>query len=402
MVACFKCWELNLMMSNKNTFYKILAVISIGVFVGFLQPAATYAEDTYADEVYLEVFDTYLTNERMDQTIPALSLLVFNEAGIVHEAHFGHAALADSNTQKDTDLTANHLFLMASVSKLITAAALMQLYEQGEFALDDDIENYLPFNIDNPHHNTPISFKMLLTHTSAIADGAALDDQYYYGQDSPVKLDYFLENYLNEMGEFYDADDNFYTHKPGQIFEYSNEASALIAVLVEQISGLDFISYCRKYIFNPLGMNDSFWRLENIVNRKMIVTPYEEDAGDNKALEHYTFTDYPNGGLRSNARDMQKFLAMLMNKNTQILKPATIDTMLKSQIPNIDDSVGLHIFKMGDDTKMWGHEGGESGVSTVVGLNPQTKVGVIILTNKSDADLEDILSEAYFTIGLKQ
>lgn len=65
-----------------------------------------------------------------------------------------------------------------------------------ESCLVNKINDYLPFNVAVPNQATAITFQMLLTHTSGIADGSALDDQYYYGEDSPVALASFLENYL--------------------------------------------------------------------------------------------------------------------------------------------------------------------------------------------------------------
>ena len=381
------------MKTNFQIFTRILFIT-----IGLTLANSAFSETNQIDPAELADFNAYIAHEMGDQDIPALSLMVFDANNIIYEANSGYANLATKNA-----LTSDHVFLMASVSKLITATALMQLFEQGQFKLDDKISDYLPFNIDNPFNQTPITFRMLLTHTSAIADGAAMDGQYYFGQDSPVKLDYFLENYLTKNGKFYDPDDNFYEHKPGSRFEYSNEASALMAVLVEQISGMNFVNYSQTQIFNPLGMDATQWRLDRVKNP--IVTPYEDKNNQNSAIKHYTFTDYPNGGLRSNARDMRKFLTMLMlggkqmTGKTQILNAQTIAQMLTPQIPKLDKTVGLHIFKLEGETGMWGHEGGENGVSTIVGFNPASQIGVIILTNVSDAYLEDMLAEAYFAIG---
>jgi len=72
---------------------------------------------------------------------------------------------------------------------------------------------------------------MHLTHSSGIADGSALDDQYYYGEDSPVELGFFLENYLVSGGDFYNASENFYNFEPGTKHEYSNIGNALIRTI---------------------------------------------------------------------------------------------------------------------------------------------------------------------------
>lgn len=339
-----------------------------------------------------EEFDLYMQEEIEAQDIPALSLLVFKENQILHERLYGEA-----NLQQGTALTADHLFLLASISKTVTAVALLQLYDQGHFQLDDKVNDYLPFQVNVPNQNTDITFRMLLTHTSGIADGSALDTQYYYGEDSPTELADFMENYLVPGGSFYNAGENFYDFKPGTQHEYSNEGSALIGVLVEAISGMEFNAYCKINIFEPLGMDDTFWRLDEI--NQGIVTPYDFENGNHVAIDHYTFTDYPNGGLRSTAKDLFQFLSAIAMggsaNNVELLKATTVQEMITPQIPNIDEEVGLHFFVMNRAHGLWGHDGGEQGVATIMAFNPNNNIGAIILTNFGDAELDDLLQAAY-------
>lgn len=342
-------------------------------------------------------FNTYLQEEMEDQNIPALSVLIFEEDSILYEQYLGKAHI-----QLDVTLQKEHLFLLASVSKVFTATALLQLYEDGLFDLDDKINDYLPFNVNIPDYNTDITFRMLLTHTSAIADGDALDDQYYYSEDSPVALDYFLENYLVANGDFYNENENFHAFNPGSEHEYSNIGNALIGLLVQGISGIEFDEYCKQNIFEPLEMNNTFWRLGEIF--QTIVRPYNYANGEYEMLEHYTFTDYPNGGLRSTAEDVFKFLSAFVQDGTannyQLLNATTINEMITPQIPSIDEEVGLHLFLFDDENNLWGHDGGEAGVATIVGFNPTTKVGAIVLANQGEADLDEILIESY-KLGLQ-
>lgn len=337
-------------------------------------------------------FEEEISTEMGDQKIPALSVLIFKEETILYEKYFGQ-----SNIEQNLSLTANHLFLLASISKTITATALLQLHEDGRFGLDDKINDYLPFPVKVPNQSTDITFKMLLTHTSGIADGDALDGQYYYGEDSPVALDFFIENYLSPGGQFYNASQNYHNFEPGTRHEYSNVGNALIAVLVEQISGMGFNAYCKQNIFNPLGMTNSFWRLDEI--SQPIVQPYDYTGGQYKAIQHYTFTDYPNGGLRSNVSDMFIFLSTLAQGGSrgafELLETGTVDAMISPQIANIDNTVGLHLFLFNGANNLWGHDGGEQGVATIMAFNPETKVGVLIFTNQGDADLDDLLLDAY-------
>lgn len=340
-------------------------------------------------------YEAYLQEEMDFQAIPALSTLIFKESDVLYEKHLG-----ESNIEQGVSLGGDHLFLLASVSKVVTATALLQLYEDGAFSLDDNINDYLPFEVSVPGQSTAITFRMLLTHTSGIADGSALDSQYYYGEDSPVALDYFLENYLVPGGVFYNATENYYDFPPGTAYEYSNEGNALIGVLVEQISGKEFNAFCKENIFVPLGMNHTFWRLdESIQSNYPLVQPYTYSNGEFEAVQHYTFTDYPNGGLRSTAEDLFLFLSAFalegMSNNYQLLSPSTIEAMITPQIPTLDAEMGLHLFLLNADNNIWGHDGGEEGVATIMAFNPTTKVGAIILSNQGDADLDEILVESY-------
>ena len=339
-----------------------------------------------------EDFKTYIQEEMEDQDIPALSVLIFNENNIVYEDYQG-----SSQIQQNVALKNDHLFLLASVSKVVTATALLQLNEDGLFALDDKINDYLSFNVAIPNQNTDITFRMLLTHTSGIADGSALDGQYYYGEDSPVALGDFLENYLTPSGNLYNAGENFYDFEPGSKHEYSNTGNALIGLLVQQISGIDFNEYCKQNIFTPLGMTNTAWRLDEI--SQTIVQPYNYTNGQFEAIDHYTFTDYPNGGLRSTGRDLFKFISAFVqggnSNNHQLLDSETIDEMITPQIPSIDNEVGLHLFLMNAENNLWGHDGGEQGAATIMAFNPTTKIGAIILANQGDAELDEILAEAY-------
>lgn len=360
---------------------------------------------SYQDETLeinsLEAFDDFLEEEMSEQDIPALSVLLFEGSSIKYEKYLGQ-----SDIQNAKALTQDDIFLMASVSKMVTGVALLQLYEAGLFDLDDSINDYLPFSISVPNQSVAISFRMLLTHTSAIEDGPNAEIFYSYGKDSPLALKNYLEAYLVAGGEYYNASDNFYNQAPGVAHNYSNMASALIGVLVEEIAGQDFRSYCREHIFQPLNMDNTYWSLDAALqSNKTLVKPYEYSGGDFKAIEHYTFPDYPNGALRSTPRNMMQFLSALaqdgFSNNHQLLKASTVTEMLRQQIPNLDSSMGLHAFLLDEDNNLWGHDGSEQGVSTEVGFNPSTDMGVVVLSNKQDVDVSTILLEAY-AFGLKQ
>lgn len=349
--------------------------------------------DQSIDPADVAEFEAYLGDEMEAQHISAMSVTLFRGNSLLYE---GYRGLADRENR--TALNAQHIFLLASVSKTITATALMQLSERGNFSLDNPINDYLPFVVKHPDSDRPITFFDLLTHTSGIADGDALDDQYYYGTDSPVDLGEFMQDYLTPAGKYYDEKGNFTKSAPAEGYEYSNAASALMGYLVTRISGVDFNAYCKQNIFQPLGMTNTFWHL-NETDTNRIVRPYDYKRGEYLPLQHYTFTDYPNGGLRSNGLDLMRFFMAFANgglyNTTRLLRTETVAQMLKTQVPDLDKSQGLSFYLIHESEGLWGHSGGEEGVSTLVAFNPADQTGAIILTNGQDSDLDDIVVSAY-------
>ena len=173
----------------------------------------------YRDEDELLQF---IESTMENHLIPGISISIVKDQNIVWEKHFGY-----SNINQNIPVDENTLFMLASISKTITATALMQLFEDGLFSLNDDINNYLPFNVNHPDYfSTPVTFKMLLTHTSGIKDNWGVMP--YYDGDSDLELGYYLEQYLNPGGEFYNSNSNFIDAMPGTYYDYSNIGAALI------------------------------------------------------------------------------------------------------------------------------------------------------------------------------
>ena len=128
--------------------------------------------------------------------VPGVSVAVVKSDQIVWNKSFGMA-----NIEQNIPVSDSTMFMLASVSKTVTATALMQLWEAGMIDLNIDINNYLPFEVKHPDYlNIPITAKMLLAHTSGIKDNWGVMD--YYDGDSELSLGYYLEQYLSVDGSF--------------------------------------------------------------------------------------------------------------------------------------------------------------------------------------------------------
>lgn len=332
-----------------------------------------------------------INQEMADQKITGLTAAIVKGDQLLWTQGFG---LVNRSTGKP--VTNDTPFLLASVSKTITAVALMTLYDQGRFGLDDPINNYLPFAVVHPKYpNVAITFRMLLTHTSSISDdGYDNLDLYTYGKDSPIALADFERNFFVPGGRYYSASDNFSRHSPGTHYSYSNMGFALIGYLVEVIAKMPFDQYCKAMIFAPLKMDRTAWFLRDLPIDQ-IAMPYSNKG---KPYGQYTFPDYPNGQLRTTAANLARFLSMFIKLGTleghAILKKDTAALMRKVAFSRLDPDAGLCWYY--EDLKRWrllGHSGSEQGVSSEMFFNPKTGVGGIVITTGEDDDLDAIVAK---------
>ena len=126
--------------------------------------------------------------------IPGLQISVVKGGNIVWNKYLGYANI-DENILVDD----NTMFILSSASKAITAAALMHLFEQNLFSLDDNVNDHLSFDISHPEFpEVPITIKMVLSHTSGIKDN--WNFMPFYDGDSPIDLDYYLNQYFTPGG----------------------------------------------------------------------------------------------------------------------------------------------------------------------------------------------------------
>lgn len=315
--------------------------------------------------------------------MPGLAYLAVKDDSVVLSEAMGYA-----NVKEKIAFTPQTRMVIASVSKTIVATAVMQLVEAGSLDLNGDINQYLPFAVRNPRYpDVPITAKMLLTHTSSILDGGYIAEFYLFGYvDYPVSLLEFQREYLTEGGRYY-TDANYADARPGDSHAYSNVGAALAALLVEQVAGVSFNDYCKTQIFQPLGMTRTTWLFSETPQAELAI-PYANLNDLNPGNPFFTYPTYPDGHLITTTEDLSKFMRAYMMDGAfggyQLLEPATVDTILSKQY-DAGFSQGLIFYNLdGPEFSVWGHNGGDPGVSTELYFDRSKKVGYIVFINRSD------------------
>jgi CubicO group peptidase (beta-lactamase class C family) len=338
--------------------------------------------------------DNTIQSEMTTERFPGVSTIIVKDGKIVWVASYGYADVANSILTEDTTV-----FLLASMSKVFTATAAMQLSQSGAVDLDADINNYLPFPIEIPNFtNDSITLRQLMTHSSGIDDNGNPMDNYYGYPDPTISLADCIQRYFSTSGSDYNASANFSTNAPGTNYSYSNMATALSGYVTEVASGMPFDDFCDSSIFDPLCMNKTAWHFSDF-NPNHVAKPYAYQGGNYVAYPHYGFADYPDGQLRSTVMDIGNFLIAYLNGGTlgsnSILSAASINEMWSAQVPSLNPTQGLNWYQASfGAATLWGHNGGEDGVSTDLYVDPTNNIGICVLTN-GEGDAFTICEELY-------
>ncbi|MFK7812818.1 MAG: serine hydrolase domain-containing protein [Maribacter sp.] len=302
----------------------------------------------------LAKIDAMLKDAIRENEIPgAVALIARNGKIIFHNAY----GIADDKNHK---MDNGAIFRIASQTKAITSTAVMMLWEEGKFRLDDPISKYIPefkeakildtFNESDGSYTTKlaknqITIRHLLTHTSGLGYGVIDGDKRFqkiYKKAGITDL-YSAENITIEESVKKLALLPLH-HDPGTAYIYG-EGLDVLGYFIEIVSGMPFDEFLRTRIFDPLGMNDTWFYLPKEKHDRLVAIQHKvNDEWENYPVTFYD-PDYPKkgaarffsggAGLSSTARDYASFLQMYLNhgelNGTRILSRTTIQSIMGNQ-----------------------------------------------------------------------
>ena len=313
--------------------------------------------------------------------LPSVSACIVKNDSVLWSKGYGLA-----NIYMGIEATENTIYLAASLSKTITATAIMQLWEQGLFDLDDDVNLYLPFSLRNPNYpDIPITFRMLLAHQSSLSSGETSLFIYFSILSLPINL---LKQYLTPGGILYNPI-YWLDTPPGEHFKYSSIGYEILGYLVYLLSGQTLDEYCEEHIFEPLGMkNTSYYKSD--YNVKDLARPYLWILNSTYLpLLNYEDKNFAAGGVRTSVMDLSHFLIANINggvyNNNRILKEETVELMRTRQYNDNNNrfnyGLGWRISGHDNDISV-GHSGAMPGTLTYMYYQPEEKTGIIFFTNQ--------------------
>jgi len=293
---------------------------------------------------------------------------------------------------------------IASVTKLITTTALLQLVESGEIDLDKPIDYYLKdLSYKNPFKNK-VLVNHLLTHIAGFDDRSNFMESKTMN-DIPTLKEY-AESYIPSV-----------IWEPGKYFNYSNYSFLLGAYLVATVSGITYEQYVKNNLLIPLEMNNSGFGYEPRVLNNLMERYRLRENQENEIYTQKADTKYTNllgvTGFKTTALDMANFMMMYLNngvfKGNRILKKETIDEAFKTHF-TYDDSMhyqqglGWRIL-IKNGIKVMYHYGDDTGVESSLVLFPDKKIGLFTaFNNPVGYNVKTEVQEAIFNklYGLKE
>ncbi len=304
--------------------------------------------------------------QRYDGAVPGASLLVLRDGEPLVRRGFGL-----SDLEQGTEAGPATNYRLASVSKQFTAASILLLAQDGALSVDDPLSRWLP---SLPPATRGITLRHLLTHTSGLVDYEDLMGDDWQGQ-------------IRDAGvlELLEREDRLY-FPPGSDYRYSNGAYALLALIVEEASGLAYPEFLRQRIFEPLGMHDSIAYVAGGPDVPHRAWGYSADGkGWKRTDQSTTSAVLGDGGIYSSIDDLARWDAAMYDD--RLLSDASRALAFAPHVrvtgEPYEASYGFGLRITGDT--VW-HSGETIGFRNVMVRWPEERLTVVLLSNRNDPE----------------
>ncbi|HYH08773.1 MAG TPA: serine hydrolase [Thermoanaerobaculia bacterium] len=328
----------------------------------------------------LELARRWMDAQRAYDEIPGMSAAVVHDQKVLWS---GGSGLADPATQKPA--TADTLYSICSVSKLFTSLAVMQLRDQGKLALDDPLSKHLPwFTMKAAEGGRDATIVGALTHSAGLPRES--DYPYWTGEfDFPTR-EKIMER-VAAQEPLYPAD---------RYFQYSNLGLTLAGEVVAARSGQAYDAYVREHILAPLQLTATYPDMPLDEKGKRLAQGFSARRRDGTRAALPLFQTRgiaPAAGFASTVNDLAKFAMWQFRardaKSDAVLDPRTLREMYRPHFVDPDFEtfwgVGFATWKLGN-TVFVGHGGSCPGYRTQFALDPEKKIGLVVMANANGAD----------------
>ncbi|MEL9929813.1 MAG: serine hydrolase [Sulfolobales archaeon] len=325
--------------------------------------------------------------EKISRTrLPSLVILLVEDGETRYSKAFG---FRDYENALPADI--DTVYGIGSITKSFTAFSIMSLVEEGRISLEDPVNRYVP--IDLRPKGEIIRIWHLLSHTSGIPALAYAEAYIRSAVGEEIGSWLPIAGYDN-MISFLRGSDEWAVARPGERYFYLNEGYVLLGMIVEKVSGMKYEDYVRKRILEPLGMRRTYFYKEEVERDPNVAVPYVIDRDGRLRRSVFPYGVTSDGGLLSNARDLSRYITMLINRgryeDREIISRRSIEEMEKIRVETPGGyfrgegyGFGLRITEDFFGRKLVGHGGSVLVYTAYIGYIESERLGVVVLANAS-------------------
>jgi len=332
---------------------------------------------------------------------PAVGLIV----GVVRNGKTEFVSHGYADVDWKFSVAEDTVFRVGSITKTMTAIAVMQLVEDGRLDLDAPAADYLDayrLTLQRDARFRQPTLRQLLTHTAGIPDAQHFTDLLHFTwgpwDGRPPTFSVPFGHRLPTLADYYRHGLQVVV-EPGTAFAYSNPGFATVGQIVADVSGMPLERYVREHVFEPLGMSDTdLVRTPRLAAR--LATGYVFSRSGPRPVADRHWIDEGAGGVYSTARDLSRYAIALLNgganNHGRVLQQASLATMFESQYETEADlpSLGLAFFRSEiGGRRVVGHDGIMPGFNSHLSVIPEEGLGLIALTNGSNGAMRWLPAE---------
>ncbi|MEX0343053.1 MAG: serine hydrolase domain-containing protein [Erythrobacter sp.] len=324
--------------------------------------------------------ELWIEGKRQFRNIPAISAAVTRGDQTVWAKGFGSTDRAQT-----MPATPETIYSICSISKLFTAVALMQQWEQGKVALDTPIAEYLPWAklADDPRDSVPVTLRGALTHSAGLPRES--DFPYWTGPDYPFPSQDQVRARISSQAPLYPASTSW---------QYSNLGLTLVGETVEAVSGQPFAEYVTANILQPLGLDDTRPGISTELYGGQMAVGWGALEPDGTRPQIALFDPAgitPAAGFSASVADLAKFagwtLRLAKGGEAEVLRASTLREMQRVHYisPDWEISWGLGFsVRQEGGTTVVGHGGSCPGYRSALMIAPKEQMGVAVAMNAMD------------------
>lgn len=372
---------------------KYSRLIALAILLLIASPRA------YSQESPSKDFDDYVNKAMKDWDVPGLAIAIVKNDKVVFARGYGVRKLGDA-----TPVDEKTLFAIGSSSKAFTSASIAMLMDEGKLKWDDPATKYLPgFQLFDPYVTREVAVRDLLCHRSGLERGDFLWYGTSYSRDEIVRR----VRYLKPTWSF------------RSMFGYQNIMYLAAGQIVAGVSGKTWDDFIRDRFFKPLGMTSSSTTISALKNSDDVATPHAKIDGKVETIPWRNIDNIaPAGAINSNALDMAQWLRLQLGEGMYqgqrlissggVKEMHTAQTVIRMEPPWTLFYRDAHFLNYGlgwflhdhRGRKVVEHGGNIDGMSALVAMIPEEKLGMVILTNMNGTPLPSALASRVYDLYL--